>query len=302
MKNITVKYTIRNQFNAEVTYKEVDFPGGEKHIVLDLDRLSLYNEDSISFSIFAVLMSHEDVITLGLIFNAIRAEYFNTPINLEVPYMPYARQDRITQVGEPLSIKFMANYINLMCKPDTALVWDPHSNVTEALINNFVNIDRTMLYDDCAPLHGLLRDAKRSNRDIVLVSPDAGAFKKTYLLASHLHTKYNIDCTVVSADKLRDTKTGKIFKTIVNDPMGRLTENSFVLIADDICDGGMTFTELSKAINAITKVHSMNLWVSQGIFSKGVQAVSPYFDNIIASIKFGSDKKSYELNTHDVSI
>ena len=57
-----------------------------------------------------------------------------TPIELVIPYFPYARQDRVCIEGEALGAAVMANFINNL---DFAKVtiWDAHSEVSPALLN-----------------------------------------------------------------------------------------------------------------------------------------------------------------------
>jgi ribose-phosphate pyrophosphokinase len=43
------------------------------------------------------------------------------------------------------------------------------------------------------------------------------------------------------------------------------------MICDDIADGGKTFIELAKSLNGIVK--DINLYVSHGIFSKGLKVL-----------------------------
>jgi ribose-phosphate pyrophosphokinase len=97
-------------------------------------------------------------------------------------------------------------------------------------------------------------------RDIVLVSPDAGANKKTFEVAKYFSTNF------IRADKLRDLTTGQIKETIVyaDDLTGKTA-----VILDDICDGGRTFIELAKVLKA-KGAAKVILFVTHGIFSAGL--------------------------------
>ena len=48
--------------------------------------------------------------------------------------------------------------------------------------------------------------------------------------------------------------------------------NKRVLIVDDICDGGATFTSLAKVLKNAGAVY-IGLHVTHGIFSKGIQVL-----------------------------
>lgn len=104
----------------------------------------------------------------------------------------------------------------------------------------------------------------------MLVSPDGGALKKIFKLATPM------DLDVVCAEKIRDTKTGKVVRTEVprQDFEGRN-----VMIVDDICDGGRTFIELAKVLRQ-RNVGKVELYVTHGIFSNGMDELMSYFDCI----------------------
>ena len=109
----------------------------------------------------------------------------------------------------------------------------------------------------------------------VLLSPDAGASKKTGLVAKHCG--YD---SIVYGSKIRDTKTGEIVKTTV------LVEHNIgdkdVLIVDDICDGGRTFIELAKVLRQ-KGAESVDLYVTHGIFSAGLDPLMLHIDHIFTT-------------------
>jgi len=160
--------------------------------------------------------------------------------------------------GEALSIKVAANIINSM-KFDKVRVYDCHSDVGVALIDNCFNVDQDEIFHDVF-MHYV-------GTNSVLVSPDAGANKKTQKLSNFYRLPF------IRADKSRDVNTGEINGTVVyGDCAGKTA-----IICDDICDGGRTFIELSKALykSGATKVV---LVVTHGIFSKGLNPL--YYSGI----------------------
>ena len=74
--------------------------------------------------------------------------------------------------------------------------------------------------------------------------------------------------TVVEAKKVRDVATGQIMKTEIDSD--QLVGVDTAIIVDDICDGGRTFTELSKVIRESGFQGELILCVTHGIFSKGL--------------------------------
>jgi ribose-phosphate pyrophosphokinase len=120
-----------------------------------------------------------------------------------------------------------------------------------------------------------------------LVSPDAGALKKIY--------RYAKECSgvdVVRADKSRDTNTGKITGTVVySEHLGKTN----LLVVDDICDGGGTFVPLAQELRKITD-GTVSLFVTHGLFTKGVDIVADVFDNVfVVNNMYGPHPKLKEI-------
>lgn len=171
-----------------------------------------------------------------------------------IPYLPFARQDRVMNVGEPLSLKVIADIINLQGYKEVWL-FDPHSEVSLALIDN------SKVYTN----HNFVEQVLRVQKDYLIVSPDAGAYKKIFKLCQHLNYKDEI----VLCNKTRDVTTGNITSVFcpVEDFRGK-----DLYIVDDICDGGGTFILLARELRK-RNCGTINLIVTHGIFSKGVEAL-----------------------------
>ena len=56
-------------------------------------------------------------------------------IDLVMPYIPNARQDRVKSSNDVFTLKYFAEFINDLCF-DTVTVLDPHSSVSEALLDD----------------------------------------------------------------------------------------------------------------------------------------------------------------------
>jgi len=233
-----------NLFESNSAVELKKFAGGECHVKF-LEAFS--EEDKVRIN--TRLNSSDDVMNLCLAVDALRNMSVSY-IEAFIPYIPYARQDRVMVPGEPLSIKVFAQIINSLSL-DKVIVFDAHSDVSVALLNNCRN----------TPNHEMVKDLLKSFelKDFVLVSPDLGAYKKIDKLAQKLGYKGEI----VTGIKVRDLATGQIIKSDVNadDLKGQAC-----LIVDDICDGGRTFMELATALKA---KHAGELYfiASHGIFS-----------------------------------
>jgi ribose-phosphate pyrophosphokinase len=148
---------------------------------------------------------------------------------------------------------------------------DPHSDILEACINNFVKYSNYLLLRMALPEIDNKNDAQER---ICLVSPDAGAYKKVFDVA----TWFKIN-KIITASKVRDVNTGKILRTEGPSIENHSDEMKYVIV-DDICDGGRTFIELAKVIKEQKPNAKIYLVVTHGIFSAGHSELGDYFDGI----------------------
>jgi ribose-phosphate pyrophosphokinase len=161
---------------------------------------------------------------------------------------------------------------------------DPHSDVLEACLNNFNKINNFALVDDA--LSYIIGEGEEDQ--IVLVSPDAGAYKKVFDVAK----EFNIE-KIITATKVRDMKTGNILHTEI--PVLDQHNDLKYIIIDDICDGGRTFVELAKAIKAGRPTAKIYLIVTHGIFSNGYSQLGEHFEQIYTT---NSYKEIKEVEFH----
>jgi ribose-phosphate pyrophosphokinase len=136
----------------------------------------------------------------------------------------------VCNYGEAFSLKVYANLINSLSLEEVT-IFDPHSEVTPALIENCRVVDNHQF------ISKVINDLPI---DYCLVSPDAGSNKKIFSLARHLGGP-----EVIRADKIRSVGDGKIIGTEVfaDDLSGKT-----LWIVDDIISGGRTFIELAKRL------------------------------------------------------
>ncbi len=255
-------------------YNNVDtftFPGGEVNVNFLKNHKGLRKMPKIDRVVIeAHLRNAEDILELLFVKDAIdrwlltKQRRTAMVIALDMPYIPYARQDRVCNKGESFSLKVFANLINDM-NFDTVIVHDAHSTVATALINNVVEASQADIIAMDKELSNKLRSGK-----YVIVSPDAGAEKKALQVAQEF------GCNMIRATKRRDISTGKIQEIGFIDP---IPEDRSFLIVDDICDGGGTFIPLAGEL-AKHNAKSVELYATHGIFSKGTQILLDCFDTI----------------------
>ncbi|AYN06006.1 ribose-phosphate diphosphokinase [Flavobacterium sp. 140616W15] len=244
----------------EIDFKSFIFSGGEPHIKINPDF-----DVNQKITITHRLNSFNDFGLLCLAVDALRRMDVKV-IDLFIPYFPAARQDRVMIKGEPLSVKVYADIINAM-QLNKVSVFDAHSEVTPALVNNC----------DVIPNHIFIQKViKTIGSNVKLISPDGGALKKIYKVSEFLG---GVD--VVECSKSRDVKTGRLsgFKVYEDDLQGM-----DCLIVDDICDGGGTFVGLAEELKK-KNAGKLYLAVSHGIFNKGFEVLD-CFDKIFTTNSF----------------
>lgn len=241
--------------NSELEYDFFEFSGGEIHI--KIKQPNLISTQNIMIS--ARLENSLEVMKLIMLVNAVKL-CLPKSIHLYLPYLPYARQDRVCDNGEAFSLKVFCNLINDL-KLDSVTIMDCHSEVGAALLNDVYNISNVEF----------IKGLGINTSEMILISPDAGSNKKIGKLAQYVPFD-----SIVKCDKYRNVKTGQLtgFEVFTNDLEGKPC-----IIVDDICDGGGTFMGLAQEL--IKKnAGKLYLIVTHGIFSKGFDDLEQYFEKI----------------------
>lgn len=235
-------------------------------------------------TIVSVLQSDKDIMALLLATDAVRRAGANS-VALVMPYLPYARQDRVCTPGEALSAKVMADLINSQNYTEV-ISYDCHSMVMPALIDNY---KQPTFFDHVA---GALKDYPEA----VLCAPDAGAVKRTQEAAISVGKDHN---KVVMATKDRLSTGRVVTSSIVGDVLGKA-----VIVVDDICDGGGTFLALADKLWEMGAT-AVILCVTHGLFTKGIDILLEggitdiYTTNSINREHLQDQRlKVFQLNTH----
>lgn len=155
----------------------------------------------------------------------IRDEYTDMKINLALPYIPNARQDR--KVSSRLfTLKYFAETINSM-KFNRVFVLDPHSDVSMALFNS---VEEMSLPFQVSP------------DGATYMFPDAGAAKKY----SDRYQLNPSDNPFIIGSKHRNTDGRIAGYELLNFTEG----TKKVIIRDDICSYGGTFVAAAKELRS----------------------------------------------------
>ncbi|MHA1104798.1 MAG: ribose-phosphate diphosphokinase [Promethearchaeota archaeon] len=146
-----------------------------------------------------------------------------------VPYLAYARQDKLFRIGECTFAKNILKIINSLGIDEFFTVDIHNPKVLEELSCKAINIDSMSILAEYIQSRGA--------KDIVVVSPDKGAIERSKAFARHFGENIPVDYF----DKKRDVKTGEITMK------GQLSlKKRDVIIADDIIATGGTMAQAIK--------------------------------------------------------
>jgi ribose-phosphate pyrophosphokinase len=182
-----------------------------------------------------------------------------------LPYFPQARQDKITRGGDEAHSKsFMEWIVSRTCSIQKVYVYDIHSHAEDRTA--FINLDIYQLINfhldfDCRPN--------------AVIAPDNGARDRAQGVASNMNKRF------VLGTKERDPRTGKLSNYKIGDEYNSIIENAeHLLVVDDICDGGGTFLLLADAIRKRGYTGKLDLFVTHGLFTKGLTLLLENYDHV----------------------
>jgi ribose-phosphate pyrophosphokinase len=302
--------------NSTIRFKVSKFPDGQQSITIKGFSKHFTNSDeelnpaSYLKGSKCKILSHLNTFQdLELIICATKALQNLEVKNIElfIPYLIGGRSDRRFEIGGVNYIKdVIAPIINSM-NYDKVLIHTPHSDVTEACINNIQKISNTDVVEFA--INNIMKDLSLIDySQIRLLSPDAGALKRVYDVAENI--KYQQE--IIIAAKHRNPVTGQITHTSV--PMSVHDADKHIVIIDDLIDGGRTFIEIAKTIKEQQLLSSavrpdnhgkIYLVATHGVFSGGFKELNKYFDSIYCTNSYSdmndpqfslaNDNKIYKL-------
>lgn len=177
---------------------------------------------------------NEELVTLIFVTKHLRSLGIKD-ISLFLPYIPNARQDRVKNDEDVFTLKYFAetiNWLDFSC----VSVLDPHSSVSEALINNiFVTSPKEFVDEVLDEISDI------TDNQFMLFYPDEGAMKR---YSGMINKPYAFGI------KDRDWYTGAI-KGLEVSGSTDLIKNNNVLIVDDICSRGGTFYHSAKKLKEL---------------------------------------------------
>jgi len=122
-------------FCVQIKHESFTFWGGEIHIKIDKGE---YFADVEKVIITNRFRTDDDIMKVLAAKDALERKGVKN-FDLVMPYIPYARQDRICAPGEAFTLKIFAQIIN-SAKFNKVIVLDAHSDVAPALIDKCENM------------------------------------------------------------------------------------------------------------------------------------------------------------------
>jgi len=232
--------------NKEVPFTTTIFPDGTSQ-VWKIDKSNITEhivEDDVLIQ--WIFDNEAELFHVVQLTHLLEKEFDLQSHTLQVPYLPYGRQDKEVANNLSFSLKTFKNvlYNANICRIET---FDAHSK-------------SDMVY----PMEASVSDFHRfASKDSDLICfPDKGAAER--------YAKYACK-SFIWCEKVRDQLTGNI-TGLKLETGGQDITGKNVIIIDDICDGGMTFIKVAEALKPFNP-KQIDLAISHGLFSKGKQCL-----------------------------
>lgn len=254
----------------QVEFKQWKFPAGEVGVKLP----KIDPESNFRVNILG-LPSSDDFFCALQVLDALRL--MKVPkdyVELYLPYIPYARQDRACHEGESFALRIFVRALLHFDVISMLTVVDPHSKIFSDIFNNwnYNDVELNEIHQwECT---------KNLPKFDFIIAPDVGAANKAQY--TQPETKH------VFLHKTR-TPEGIVYEDYEYD-----TIKGNVCVVDDILDGGGTFLSLAKMLERTQpNITSLSLYVTHGIFSQGCFALAMHYDSIYCYNLMNKDYDHY---------
>lgn len=245
-----------------------NFLGGEPHF--KINTLEIGDIENKRLIITQRADTVQDFFLIVLAADAARRLGFED-IKLILPYFPAARQDRVCNVGEPLTVKVYADIVN-RCKFSSVFILSPHSEVAPALLDNVVVMDE-LPYTEAVIDDLLIQNP--TIQEFNIVCPDAGAGKRVEKITKHLVTTFkNLKFNLIRCEKVRDVSDGSLKDFFVQ--ADNLNNHPTIIFDDILCMGG-TFVGLGEKLIE-RDCGKLYLFTVHADCQAGIEKMTDYFD------------------------
>lgn len=281
--------------NQEVPTKFIEFSDGAVNIQLleelPFPKMNGKYQLQVSASVPTQAILQELALFKDLVQHNSTDDDYSWSIHFE--YHPYARADRRFHENEPFCLSvFIRTVLGLFGTTlDVVTSMDVHSETAKLLWEK-----HGVYFAEGSQDTLLLASLPEGTTYSILVAPDKGAVEKARKCASTLKA-----WALIEATKVRDKETGRIIRTEIPAGATQVIIGKNVLIVDDICDGGGTFLPLADVLKA-AGAKEVHLYVTHGIFSKGLDVFSGHIDKIFCYQTVGNYVTKEQIWSYNKSV
>ncbi|WP_051379623.1 ribose-phosphate diphosphokinase [Bradyrhizobium murdochi] len=210
---------------------------------------------------------------------------------LIAPYLCYARQDRRTKSGEPLSLRYVAQVLEA-AGVDAIVALDVHN---PAAFENAFRIPAVNI--ECTQLFATHFGKALADQDIEVISPDIGGLKRAEHFRDALSTIMNEDVDLGALGKRR------IDHVVSAEEIPGGVRERTVVVFDDMIATGSTMLRAVKACRKGRAAYVIAA-ATHGLFLRGAEELvaSSLVDRIIVSDTIPPFRLDARLVTEKVTI
>lgn len=190
---------------------------------------------------------NEDLMELFIIIDALKRASARS-INVVIPHLPYARQDRKAASREPISARLIADLLTT-AGVDRIITMDLHSDQIQGFFN--IPVDHLT----ATPLFANYIKSKKLE-NVVVVAPDTGRAKTSKKFADRI----GADLAIIHKQRPEHCRSEVL--NVVGDVKGKT-----VIIADDIIDTAGTATNGVKILRDMGANKDMYLMATHPLLS-----------------------------------
>jgi len=296
VSKLVVNYT---NLTDESIYERIAYPAGElqirikpqyielvelaKEIVIQVRLQILGTEHSSAYTM------HANLAGLVLLSDALHGINPTAKQILQLPYLPYSRADRRFVDGDCHGLATFGKMLEAGEFREVVTLDVHNYNKAHMFIRNLVNVvPRVEILQAIVDFEDICKEKP------AILFPDAGAAKRYKKLGC-----IPADMKVYYCEKHRDVNGKFIGFKIPDIGLLPLLHSSFLII-DDLCDGGGTFNDIARLLEEEYGTETrllLGLYITTGIFSKGLFELARHFRKIYFTDSIRIDQRVFDSGT-----
>jgi ribose-phosphate pyrophosphokinase len=291
--------------NAESTngwFEKFYYPGGEMQVRLTQKGVDAL-EKADTVNVISQARTADQLVTLLHLDSAIYSVIeFSTDYKLIISYLPYSRADRRFKKGDTCGLDVVCSMLR-ETGFHNIFTLDVH-NPSMVFQDNIINVSAEHMIKRAMEM--FVKNAWENNfadAGLTVLFPDKGAADRYEVPTEIGYNKRTWPVQVLYATKKRNPETG-VFEGFDVPDVGEFKYEN-ILIVDDICDGGGTFVGIADIIKSRSPLAYMGLYVTHGIFSKGMDIIFKFFNKIYTTNSIRSKEEMKLMgykNYHNVHV